>query len=156
MIEVHERVFVGDLQSCAAAVGGRAYVHACKNPCHLDAVGYRGSLAPTHANYLVLRRGDHLYLNMIDPSRPLFMPESFRAFRDFAAERWRAGRELVIHCNQGESRAPSLALLFLAKDLGVLPADTFEAARAGFLPLYPRYKPGRGIETFLTENWAAL
>jgi len=156
MIEVHERVFVGNVQCCTPAVGGKAYVHACKNPCHADAVGYTGNLDPRHANYLVLRRGEHLYLNMIDPPVPLFKPESFQAFRDFAAERWNAGRGLVIHCNQGESRAPSLALLFLAKDLGILPDDSFEAARNAFTPLYPRYNPGRGIVTFLTSSWASL
>jgi hypothetical protein len=156
MIEVHRRLHVGDLGCCERTDAGRAFVHACKSPCHQHAVGYTGSLPSSHANYLVLRRGEHLYLNLIDPPVPLFKPESFRAFREFAAEQWNAGRELVIHCNQGESRAPSLALLFLAKDLRVISGESFEVARQAFLPLYPRYRPGRGIERFLSEQWDSL
>lgn len=156
MIRVHERVSVGDERDCSDAPESRAYVHACKSPCHQRAVGYRGSLSPAHPSYLVHRRGEHLYLNLIDPPGPLFKLESFSAFRGFAAEQWNAGRELVIHCNLGESRAPSLALLFMAKDLRVLPAETFESARSAFLPHYPQYRPGLGITKFLSTRWKEL
>jgi hypothetical protein len=156
MLMVHDRVYAGDLACCSGGPGGKAYVHACKSPCHQKAVGYSGSLPNTHPNYLVLRRGDHLYLNLVDPPVPLFKADSFRAFRAFAAEKWNEGLDLVIHCNQGESRAPSLALLFLAKDAGVIPAETFAAAREAFEVRYPGYNPGRGIVTFLTGSWDSL
>ncbi len=156
MIAVYERVYVGGMEVCAHGADGRAHVHACKTPCHQYAVGYRGSLANSHPNYLALRRAEHLYLNLIDPPAPLFKLESFRVFRTFAAEQWRAGRDLVIHCNRGESRAPSLALLFLAKDLAVVPVDTFASAASGFTARYSRYSPGVGIVAFLRDNWALL
>ena len=35
-------------------------------------------------------------------------------FLEFSNKHWRQGKKLLIHCNQGESRAPSLALLFVA------------------------------------------
>ena len=117
MQEVFERVWVGSDTSCRAGGGEWAVVHACKSPCHQRAVGYQGSLVSSHANYLVLNRGRDLYLNLIDPPKPLFMPASFIAFLGFADAEWTAGRKLLIHCNLGESRAPSLALLFLAKRL---------------------------------------
>lgn len=43
-------------------------------------VGYRGSLAASHPNYLVLQREHDLYLNIIDPPVPLFKAETFERF----------------------------------------------------------------------------
>lgn len=135
---------------------GWAVVHACKHPCHVEAVGYRGSLPSDHPNYLLLEDDGHLYMNLIDPERPLFRTDSFRGFRDFATRHREDGSELLIHCNQGRSRAPSLALLFLAKDLERLTSDSFDAARREYLGLDPDYLPGSGIQTFLQDNWSEL
>jgi len=157
MVEVHARIFVASQSGCTHAVlPGKSFVHACKQPCHQWAVGYRGNLAASHPNYLVVERGDHLYLNMVDPLKPLFMPESFGAFRDFARRQYGMGRELVIHCNLGESRAPSLALLFMAKDLKAINGGTYAEASEAFRQVYPSYRPGRGIATFLNRNWHTL
>lgn len=153
---VHERVYVGALDCCSHSETKRAVVHACKSPCHQTAVGYSGSLPNTHPNYLVLERGNHLYLNLIDPPVPLFKSESFAAFRAFATVRWNGGMEILIHCNQGESRAPTLCLLFLAKVSQVIPGDSYQTARAAFTRLYPGYSPGAGIATFMNQNWASL
>jgi hypothetical protein len=153
MLEAYERIWVASDQACRAGSGDWSVVHACKVPCHQRAVGYQGSLPSTHANYLVLNSGQNLYLNLIDPPRPLFMPASFEAFLSFANREWGAGRKLLIHCNQGESRAPSLALLFLAKCLQVVDNRSYGAAKQEFEKLYPTYKPGLGIQTYLTKNW---
>src|SRR5882762_8838896 len=112
--------------------GEWAVVHACKSPCHQRAVGYQGSLPNTHANYLVLSNGQDLFLNIIDPRKPLFMPASFNVFLSFADREWLVRRKLPIHCNQGESRAPSLALLFLAKCRQALDNSSYAAAKMGF------------------------
>jgi hypothetical protein len=157
MVEVHPRLWVASQSGCIRIeLEGRAYVHACKVPCHSRAVGYRGTLPVTHPEYLSQHVGNHLYLNMIDPPQPLFRRESFAAFREFAAPQWAAGNTLVIHCNQGESRAPSLALLLLAKDIRAIAGGSYEAAVAEFTKLYPSYRPGRGIATFLNRNWSSL
>lgn len=153
---VHERVFVGNESSCIQGTPDLAVVHACKSPCHQRAVGYTGNLPNTHSHYLVLEQGNDLYLNIIDPAAPLFMPPLFSNFLTFSANHWRAGRKLLIHCNQGESRAPSLALLFLSKGLSVLSDSSFQAARKEFASFYPRYSPGKGIETYLTKNWDSI
>jgi hypothetical protein len=133
-----------------------AVVNCCKSPCHQKAAGYKGSLAKDHLNYLWLRRENDLYLNMIDPPIPLFRPEMFATYLSFAREMWHSGKTLLIHCNQGESRAPSLALLFLAKCLRILPNSSFDVARQQFLTLYPTYAPGQGLQTYLGANWADI
>jgi len=156
MIEVHKRVFVGTDLECRPGDTAWAVVHACKIPCHQHAVGYVGSLPKTHPNYLVLDKPNDLYLNMIDPSQPLFMLPLFTSFMHFASQRWDEGRALLIHCNQGESRAPSLAMLLLAKHIGVISASSFDAARHEFDAIFPAYAPGLGIQSYLRQHWGEI
>ncbi|MEC4682096.1 MAG: hypothetical protein VST70_00200 [Nitrospirota bacterium] len=156
MIEIHERVLVASDLECTRGNSGLAVVHACKSPCHQRVVGYSGNLQKTHPNYLVLEQGYDLFLNIIDPSTPLFMPQLFTSFLSFATKHWEEGTRLLIHCNQGESRAPSLALLFLAKSLSAINNSSYLAARKEFEPLYPQYKPGKGIEAYFSNNWKIL
>lgn len=156
MVEVHDRVLVGSEQDCRTGDSSTAVVHACKSPCHQRAVGYRGSLPSTHPNYLVLETEFDLFLNIIDPPVPLFKPELFSVFLAFAGRHWDDGRILLIHCNQGESRAPSLALLFLAKHVGSVAATSYEEAAHDFRCVFPGYRPGRGIQPYLARNWYGI
>ena len=153
MQNVYDRLYIGSLLDCFHQNEGWATVHACKSPCHQRAVGYQGSLPKSDPHYLIFERPQNLYLNMIDPPGPLFMPQLFTEFLKFARYQWEGGQNLLIHCNQGESRAPSLALLFLAKALGALPAESYAAALEEFVKLYPSYSPGQGIRIYLWENW---
>ena len=156
MIEVHERVFIGNDLECRSGDSVWAVVHACKSPCHQKAVGYHGSLQGNHPNYLVLEKGSNLYLNMIDPPKPLFMLPLFTTFMHFASRHWDNGLCLLIHCNQGESRAPSLALLFLSKHLRVICASSFDDARKDLLNSCPSYNPGLGIQSYLRQHWSEI
>jgi hypothetical protein len=154
--QICERLFVADEGSCRPGSAELAVVHACKSPCHQRAVGYRGNLSPQHPDYLVRRQPYDLYLNIIDPPVPLFKIETFVQFLVFAAEHYDRGASILIHCNQGESRAPTLALLFLAKHLRTIPAGSLYAAQAEFAPLCPEYQPGKGIQRFLETNWGTI
>lgn len=155
MIKVSEKLSFSDIAGCSHdADGDMAIVHACKEPCHRHAAGYTARSLPSgHADYLAVERGRHLYLNMIDPPVPLFQRESFARFFDFT-DRQIAARRVHIHCNQGRSRAPSLALLYMAKR-GMIAEESYEAARAAFAEKFP-YEPGAGIAAFLEENWERL
>lgn len=64
-------------------------IHACKSPCHQQAVGYRGSLVVSHPNYLALQQEHDLYLDIIDPPVPLFKVETFERFLAFPNLRFR-------------------------------------------------------------------
>lgn len=132
---------------------GWVTVHACKSPCHQRALGYQKSLPKNHPHYLVYEFPNNLYLNMMDPPGPLFMHQLFTKFLRFARGHWEGEGKLLIHCNQCESRAPSLALLFMAKVLGILPNESYGLAFQEFVKQYPLYSPGRGIQTYLWENW---
>jgi hypothetical protein len=156
MVMVHDRLYIGDVGTCQPSSDLLAVVHACKSPCHQRSVGYTGSLSPMHPNYLVLRDPYDLYLNIIDPPVPLIKIETFVQFLLFAGEHHDRGAFVLIHCNQGESRAPTLAHLFLAKHLRVIPNGSFSDAKTVFACLYAGYRPGAGIQQFLTTNWVMV
>lgn len=151
--QVHDNLSFGDISCCRHINDGSiAIVHACKEPCHRNAVGYSGrSLSSSHPCYLIFESDFNLYLNLIDPPAPLFMMPSFLAFMAFVDKHIKH-REVIIHCNLGESRAPSLALLYLAKRTTVLPNDSYENAAQAFAANFP-YSPGQGIRLWLSKNW---
>ena len=91
MIEVYPNLFVGDeidYELDVLAKKGWAVVHACKEPYHRQALGYRGREAPErHPERLVARRGYRLILNMVDARDPeLFPKEMIDTALDFIKE----------------------------------------------------------------------
>lgn len=62
------------------------------------------------------------------------------------------GFKVLVHCNVGESRSPSLALLYGIKK-GLIQGETLEDCEAEFLKLYPAYNPGDGVRGFSAENF---
>ena len=150
---------VGDEADCRRVPKFAGTLHAVKYPCHANATGLPGK---GDARYLTCRVDDvHLTLNMIDPPTPLFSVELFRRALDFLDERLDVG-PVLIHCNQGLSRAPSLALVYLAKRAKGLHGhfasswDGYAGAREEFTEVYPAYAPGAGLVTFLTEHWEEI
>lgn len=160
MIEVSPGIFVGsqsDYDGVVSRQSGWAVVHACKEPYHRAALGYTTKSAPReHPEYLVAPRGNRLMLNIVDAPRPEFFDMGMlRQALDFIDEARAQGLRVLIHCNQGESRGPSIALLYLATRLHALPDASFEAAEAAFRQVYPFYAPKQGIREHLRLNWNA-
>lgn len=136
---------------------GWAIIHACKNPCHAKAVGYKGSLPPTHPHYLVMENGQHLFLNMVDMEKelsPIYTNPIMRSAMAFI-EKHITEQKILIHCNQGMSRSPSIALLYLANK-GYIANDSYSSAVADFQKLYPIFNPGRGIALYMNNNWTEI
>ena len=153
MLEVYSNLFIGTLRECFFTQRDDwAVIHACKSPCHQRALGYKGNLPKNHPNYLVYENGNHLFLNMIDPSEPLFVPPLFVASLDFI-EKHISKRKVLIHCNLGLSRSPSIALLYLAKRAKVINGERYRKAAQDFVKLFPNYQPGRGIALYLAIHW---
>lgn len=158
MHEVAENLLVGAEAACSHGDPSRAVVHACKHPCHQDAVGYTGNPSSSHPEYLVASRDGDLYLNLVDMNKKLkhrYTGPIVDAALDFIDENIEQ-RPVVVHCNQGRSRSPSLALLYLAKRAGEIPDASYAAAREAFEDRYPGYVPGRGIQRYLETEWNRL
>jgi hypothetical protein len=153
MIEVYPDLFVGTDNDCFYHEKQEwAVIHACRSPCHQRIVGYKGSLPQNHPNYLIYEKENHLFLNIIDPPSPLYKSQLFFRSLDFISHHIRE-RKVLVHCNNGLSRAPSIALLFLAKRIRKINNDSFEQAVFDFKKLYSYYQPGKGIATYLCQNW---
>lgn len=158
MREVYPGLYVGsqvDYEGQVRGESGWAVVHACKEPYHRQALGYRGRGAPKdHPEYLIARRGSRLILKLIDAPDPAYIPkEIIDAALAFIHENLQAGRRVLVHCNLGESRSPSMALLYLVSHSQRLPVGSLSEAEQVFRDVYPFYNPGRGMRGFMTEHW---
>lgn len=143
---------IGGMEVCTTS---SPTIHACKHPCHQQAVNYQGHLNKGHPEYLIAVRSDDLYLNMVDMDRleHEFIDPILKAALDFIDQHSSKGGKITIHCNQGISRAPSIAMLYLAKREKSLPGESFDEAVEAFRVSYPRYEPGRGISDYLRGHW---
>lgn len=156
--EIHPGLSIADDSECLPGLqlaGTKAVIHAAKYPCHVRFTG-SGKLPKEHPDYLAFIRPFDLVLNMIDPDIPLFKSETFAMARAFARRHMAKGTPLIIHCNKGNSRAPSLALLIMAKDMDLIDPSDYNSARKDFKSFYLWYSPGRGIEQYMREHWKEL
>lgn len=93
-------------------------------------------------------------LNVVDTDDPRFFhKEMIDQTLDFIDEMYGSDQNVLVHCNQGESRGPSIALLYMASRLDALPTDSLEAAEGKFRLIYPNYHPKFGIREHLRLFW---
>lgn len=158
MIEVFENLFVGNDEDCKSMVSeGWSVIHACKIHCHQNAVGYKGNLKSSHPNYLIYERNNHLFLNMVDMEQellPIYTNPIMKAAISFI-DKHISDKKVLIHCNQGMSRAPSITMIYLAH-IEAIASDSFENAAKDYLKLYPVYNPGNGILKYMIKNWKTI
>ena len=157
MIEVVKNLFVGSEADEARirSHSGWFVIHACKEPYHRQALGYDGKAAPkTHPEYLIARRDGRLILNLIDAPNMAFIPaEVIDAAVEAIAEN--IGKMCVlVHCNQGMSRSPTIAFLYMARHGRAFVGAGFDEARARFVSVYPNYNPGKGAFDYAATNWS--
>jgi predicted protein tyrosine phosphatase len=158
MKEIYGNLYVGnenDYENTARKSDGWSIVHACKEPYHRQALGYTERAAPkTHPEYLIARRENRLILNLVDADNPAYIPkEIIDAALNFVHEQLKADKKVLVHCNQGMSRSPSIGMLYLLKYTDKLPSNSFEEIEAGFREIYPQYNPAAGVRGFMIANW---
>ena len=152
-------MYVGDESSCFyGSKEGWVVIHACKSPCHQRAVGYKGSLSPSHPNYLIKEEPNHLFLNLVDMEKPLkheFAKPIITKAMQFIKENI-SKNNILVHCNVGISRSPTLIMIFLAKIKKEISNNSYDDAKNAFLKIYPAYNPSIGIEIYLRKHWDDL
>ena len=158
MIEVFSNLYidtVDDYEFRVKSQEGWSVVHACKEPYHRRELGYTTNGAPKgHPEYLITRRGNRLILNLVDAPNPAYIPkEIIDAALEFIHKGLSDGRKVLVHCNLGESRSPSIGLLYLAAHTEKLSKE-FATAENEFRQIYPSYNPGAGMKGFLVKNWS--
>lgn len=149
MIEIAKNLFVGNDADCIGFNG--AICHCTKEPWHRKFIGYTGRALPKdHPEYLYAVRGTEIALNMVDVDNPIYHSELMvNTAIDFIQGSLINGLRVLVHCNQGESRGPSIAMLSMRNEL----PDSFEEAEIVFRELYPAYRPKNGIREYLRMHW---
>jgi hypothetical protein len=157
MIEVYKKLFIGTETDFEVSVKGREgwfIVHACKEPYHRALLGYSGRGAPKgHPEYLFAKRNKRLFLNLVDADDPAYIPDEImqEALR-FIDDALQSGQKCLVHCNLGESRSPSIGLLYLVMK-SLLPIGSMAEAETTFKKIYPAYNPKNGMRGYIAVNW---
>jgi len=158
MKEIDTNIFVGSLEDYENIKYNPdfVFVQACKEPCHRQALGYTGRAAnKNHPEYLVAYRPQRIILNIVDvDTGKYFSNILFEKSIEFISSNIKNQKKVLIHCNQGLSRSPSIGLLYLAINKKIR-NRTFWDAKEDFLKIYPEYAP-KGVQDFLIENWSNL
>ena len=84
-----------------------------------------------------------------------YPPDMITIIQKAFSEMWKAER-IVIHSEKGESRAPALVLLYLAKRRNLISGADFEAAKKDFLKMYSQFRPSKEMEIYLKQNWSRI
>lgn len=154
MLEVYHNLFVGSQSDYESTkIDENSFVlHAAKEPYHRAFVWYKWNCDKDNPEYLRAVRGKEIALNLVDAKESKYFNYDliFGVVKD-ALNILIAGQKVYIHCNQGESRAPSIALLILLGLHGV--SDEYELALKQFQDIYPQYNPNQGVKDFIRENW---
>lgn len=160
MVEVYKNLFVGkqeDYEKKYSYFNDWGVVHACKEPYHRNLLGYTGRGVPKDdPRYLFgYDLNKHLVLNIVDCDNPAFFADDMiDEAINYVVKCLEEGKKVLIHCNQGESRAPSIALLVLRR-LKVVDSD-FNEAMNDFKLKYPTYKPAQGIYQYMQMRWKSI
>lgn len=158
MIEVYPNLYVGTADDYETTVKGNnewCVVHACKEPYHRQTLGYTTrAVSNKHPEYLFAVRDNRLVLNMIDADTPKYIPkEIVDKSIEFIKQGLSDNKKVLVHCNQGMSRSPSLAMLYMAMHTDAFNDNTINAVETEFAKIYPLYNPSNGIRSYLIQNW---
>lgn len=148
MISIYPGVYVGTVDE-AFRWKGRAIL-AAKEPCHRYAVGYSSKAAPKDSpEYLIARRGNRMILNAVDNIAVQWIDKGMiQQALDFVSPE----EATLIACNQGRSRSPAIALMWMLK-CGHIKAASLVDAENDFKHLYPAYAPTQGYRDFINQNY---
>jgi hypothetical protein len=122
---------------------------------HKEILGYTTPGAPPGPNYLWIRKGNLLALNILDLDDPEMIPEELIwKGLDFIHERLEAGDKVLVACNSGHSRSASLILMYL-RAIGEMPYPVHKAMNL-FRKFYPPYSPASGMKFWTMKLWNQL
>lgn len=159
MKKVYKNLYIGsidDFHSLDPKSKDWAFVHATKTV-HYNVFGKDltyNKEERSYDDYLYYAEDNRLSLNWMDGPAIFYEPGGIKVFEealDFI-DKWITERKVLVHCDQGVSRSPTLTLTYLAKRTDKLPNNSFEKAKDKFIKIYPDYFPG-GIKEYVSNNW---
>ena len=109
--------------------------------------------------YVIHEEPQWISVNWVDADRPDFFNYQnqgvsvVKQVLAFIQKSLEEGKKVLISCDQGQSRSPSIGMLYLAKVLHTIPDTSFSEAARAFVKKYPGYQPAPGISIFLKQHW---
>ncbi len=157
MIEVNRNLYVGSAYHYENKVkheNGWYIIHACKEPYHQKALGYSGRGAPkNHPEHLIAQGENRLILDLVDANIIDFIPETvINMALQCIKTNLNNGKNVFVHCNEGRTRSPIIAMLYMKKT-GHFGDKDFVSAEKEFTTIYPPYQPNSGIRQFALMHW---
>jgi hypothetical protein len=120
---------------------------------HQSIVGWEGrGCDPDSPYYFFKREENAIYLNMIDSEESKYVNDAMiNPALDFMHQHLSKGNEVFIYCSLGESRSPSLALMYLLEyNLIEKNENTFTVFKNKY---YPLYNPKNGNLLYIKSRW---
>lgn len=158
MEKIIDRIYVGsDADVAKAKERGFSRLTCAKDgpDGHRAMLGYTSLGAPKGSDYLFASQKHWGAMNCVDHENVDYVPEKMIiAGLKWAKQEYDAGRSLLFHCNQGHSRGPTTALLFL-RAIGEMPHGFNESLKI-FRKLYPPYDPAIGMKQRAHMMWKEL
>ncbi len=125
-------------------------IHACKS--YFDII----KSETFEKNSKIKLSNNELYINWEDlPDSDYFDILTFNQVLFWMKYYYSGDQKILVHCDWGQSRSPTLVLVFMSKVLKVLPDNFFDALEE-FKILYPEYVTPSGISKFVKANWKNL
>jgi len=119
---------------------------------HQSEIGWTGrGCDKSHPNYLFKETEEVIYLNMIDGEDPKYVNDAMiNPALEFIKGNLEQGFSVFIYCSLGESRSPSIALMYMLEN-GLIPVDNaIEEFKSKY---YPKYAPKLGNAGYIKQRW---
>ncbi|MEL0612910.1 hypothetical protein [Marinomonas arenicola] len=92
-------------------------------------------------------------MNLVDAPNPAYIPKEVMGAAVEEITTNIGSKKVLAHCNQGMSRSPTIAFLYLLKHSKVLDSADLANALNQFKFLYPPYQPAGGVAGFVEMYW---
>lgn len=119
---------------------------------HQSVVGWSGrGCNKNNPYYLFKQTDDAIYLNMIDGDDPAYVNDDMiNATLEFISSALGNQEKVFIYCSLGESRSPSIALMYLLENDLISTHNSVEDFKSKY---YPNYFPKRGNLEYIRKRW---
>lgn len=154
MYKIINNLYVGPISTVPFAKECNfSILGACKYPLHQQNARLSGAskdgylkISKSEPEYYFAERDHALYCNLIDEESMQHIPDIIieRALK-FIADEIADGRNVLVVCNNGVSRSPSIALMYLIRAGYFDLCYTFDDAVNRFKTKYPMYSPNKGM-----------
>ncbi len=119
---------------------------------HQSAVGWTGrGCNPDHPYYLYKETEEAIYLNMIDGNNPKYISDTMiNPALAFIDRHLQADNSVFIYCSLGESRSPSIALMYLLEHNLIKKENALIDFQDNY---YLNYYPKDGVRLYIENRW---